>query len=80
MEKAIGSEKLGMTLEQMEEEIVFMRGWDKYVCKNVGAKAYSQLAQKYAREKSYEALRRLGASDEEAAAICNQIEKEEAAK
>lgn len=68
--------KLGMTEEQMIEEVEFMREWEKYLMKSLGTEHYEMLCQDFARKKSADKLRMLGASEEEIAVISEKIDEE----
>ena len=68
--------KLGMTENQMIEEIEVMRGLEKYLIKTLGTEHYEMLCQGFAKERSAEMLKQLGASEEEIDAITEQVEKE----
>lgn len=73
--KDLFSEKLGMTLEEMEGEIEFMREWDRWMRSKIGAQDYDRLAAAFSREKATTELRKLGATENEAEKICDIVEK-----
>lgn len=56
-------ELLGMT-DQLEE-IKFMREWDMFLRDEIGTEKYLELTTKFARQKTGDFLRGLGASEEE---------------
>ena len=58
------SEKLNMTLEEMENEILVMRRLEKYLMNAIGEEQYEFLVRGFASEFAKEKLKELGASDE----------------
>jgi len=70
------SEKLNMTLEEMENEIIFMRCLEKYMIDTLGMEQYDFLVRGLAREIGREKLKELGASDEEIEMISENIDIE----
>ena len=70
------SEKLNMTIEEMEKEIIFMRRLEKYMMDTLGMEQYDFLVRGLAREIGKEKLLELGASEEEAQMIIDNSEEE----
>lgn len=64
MSKKPFSEKLNMTLEEMENEILTMRRLEKYIMNAIGEEQYEFLVRGFASEFAKEKLKELGASDE----------------
>ena len=69
------SEKLGMTLQQMETEIMFMREFDKYMQEN-HAEQYMNYIMAFNKIKVTEELVMLGADEKEIKEICDYVEKD----
>lgn len=61
---------LHMTEEQIVNEIQFMRMFDKYLQKMLGADKYSELSLGFARMLTSAELKSLGATDEEIDKAC----------
>ena len=59
------TEVLGMSEEQIVNEIQFMRMWDKYLQKMLGSEKYNELTTGMARMVTSAELKALGATDEE---------------
>lgn len=59
------TEVLGMTEEQIVNEIQFMRMFDKYLQKMLGEEKYNELSMGMARMLASAELKALGATDEE---------------
>lgn len=68
------SEKLNMTIEEMEEEILCMRNLEKYMQKTLGEEEYDFIVRGFAREKAKEQLMELGASEEVADNIIENMD------
>lgn len=63
--KNIVSEELGMTLEQMEDEIVFMREWDNFIRQTMGDDDYDFLCTEFVKMRTAENMKSWGMSDSE---------------
>ena len=68
------SERLNMTIEEMEEEILCMRNLEKYMQKTLGEAEYDFIVRGFAREKAKEQLMELGASEEVADNIIENMD------
>ena len=68
------SEKLDMTIEEMEEEILFMRNLELYLQKTLGKEEYDFILHGFAREAAKEKLMNLGASEEVADNIIENMD------
>lgn len=65
MDTVIMSKKLEMSLEQMEQEILFMRAWDKYVAESLGTDQYNFLCHNFALAESSKWIESQGGDSEE---------------
>lgn len=63
--KDIVSEELGMTLEQMEDEIVLMREWDNFIRQTMGDDDYDFLCTEFAKMRTAKDMKSLGMLDSE---------------
>lgn len=69
------SKILDMTMAEMEHEIVFLRKWEKFIARQIGATEYEKLANEFSREYTITEFRKLGLSEDEAKDICNKVDK-----
>ena len=67
--------RLGMTEEQMITEIEFMRDWEDFMKEALGEEHYVMLCQAYARKRTENELKSLGASEEEIKDIIERTDK-----
>lgn len=68
-------EELGMTDQEIIDEIRLMRDFDKALQEELGMEEYMRISVKACRKRAKEELLSLGATEEEAERICDEVEQ-----
>ena len=76
MAEKLFSENLNMTLEEIEKEIICMRSFEEYLMMTLGKEQYDFLVHGFAREVGKEKLMDLGASEEVAEKLADNVDIE----